>query len=90
MSLNNRIYFRDHQSFQNSGLQVSDRAYSTAASPATSIHFAGIGSPSQGQTTESFQLSVIAQRVEVDQVNVDDTSVNGSLVSATTVLLSFC
>ena len=88
MSLNNRIYFRDHQSFQSSDLQVSDRAYSTAA---TSIHFAGIGSPSQGQTTESFQLSAISQRVEVDQVNVDDTSVNGSLVvSATTVLSSFC
>jgi hypothetical protein len=87
MSLNNRIYFRDHQSFQNSGLQVSDRVHPTTA---TSIHFAGTGSESQGQTTESYQLSVIAQRVEVDQVKVDDTNVNGSLVSATTVLTSLC
>jgi hypothetical protein len=87
MSLNNRIYFRDHQSFQNSGLQVSDWVHPTAA---TSIHFAGTGSELQGQTTESYQLSVIAQRVEVDQVKVDDTSVNGSLVSPTTVLTPFC
>ena len=85
MTLNNRIYFRDNQSFQNSGLQVSDQVHPTSA---TSIHFAGTGLDSQGQTTESFQLSVIAQRVEVDQVKVDDTSVNGSLVSTSTVLTS--
>ena len=85
MSLNNRIYFRDHQSFQNSGLQVSDWVHPTAA---TSIHFSGSGSESQGQTTESSKLST--QVVDVDQVKVDDTSVNGSLVSATTVLTYFC
>ena len=85
MSLNYRIYFRDNQSTLSSGLQVSDRVHLTAA---TSIHFSGTRSESQGQTTESFQLS--AQTVEVDQVKVDGTSVNGSPVSATAVLTSFC
>jgi hypothetical protein len=87
MCLNNRIYFRDHQSFQHSGLQVSDRVHPTVV---TSIHFAGTGSESQGQTTDSFQLCVISQTVELDQVKADDTSVNGSLVSANTVLTDFC
>jgi hypothetical protein len=79
MSLNNRIYFRDHQSPERSGLQVSDRVHATAA---TSIHFAGTGQESQGLTDDSFQLSIITQTLAC---NGDDTSVNGSLVSVTAI-----
>jgi hypothetical protein len=85
MSLNNRIYFRDHQSPERSGFQVSDRVHATAA---TSLHFAGTGPQSQGLTDDSFQLSIITQTVELAPGKGDDTSVNGSLasVTATTIL----
>ena len=81
MSLNNRIYFRDHQSSVTSGLRVSDQAHATAA---TSLQFAATGLGSQGLTNDSFQLCTITQTVGLDQGKGDDTSVNGSLVRAAT------
>ena len=90
MNLNNHIYFRDHQLFQNSGFQVSDRVHPTVATP---IHFSVTGSESQGQLEtiiDILQLCVICQPVKLDHVKANDTSVNGSLVSPTTSLSYFC
>ena len=82
MSLNNRIYFRDHQPSVSSGLQLSDRVHATAA---TSLHFAGTRPESQGLTDISFQLSTIAQTVELAPGNGDDTSANEFLVSVAAI-----
>lgn len=82
MSLNSRIYFHDHQSFERSGVQVSDRAHATAA---TSLHFAGTGPESQGLTYDSLQLYTVTQTVELVPSNGDNTSLDGSLVSPTAI-----
>ena len=82
MSLNNRIYFRDHQPSVCSGLELSDRVHATAA---TSLHFAETGPESQGLADISFQLSTITQTVDLATGYGDDTSINGFLVSVAAI-----
>ena len=77
-SLNNRIYFRDHQSSRNAGLMVSNRVLATAA---TTIHFAEMemGSSLQATTEASSQLCDNL-KVELIQGKGDDTSVKVSAI----------
>ncbi len=80
MSLNNRIYFREHQLPVNGDsayLTVSDRVRATALS---SPLFAVPEPQPPTPTGDNFQLRTIAQTVELDKVKGDDTT-NSSLVS---------
>ena len=77
MSINNRIYFHDHQSSCNAGRVVSDRVL---AATATTIHFAetetGLGL--QAPTEASSQLCDTLT-VELVQGKGDDTSVEAEV-----------
>jgi hypothetical protein len=80
VGINNRIYSRSRQSAERSGLPVSNRVLSTAA---TSIHFAGTVSGLQAPTEDSFQIGTpCIQTVGLEQGKGDDASVEWSVVSA--------
>ncbi|KAI9445942.1 hypothetical protein H4582DRAFT_2093716 [Lactarius indigo] len=79
VSLNNRIYFRDHQSSECSDSASVLDFDPVRATAATSLHFAGTGIRSQVPTDESFQLSTNTQTVELNKRKGDDTSINWSL-----------
>ncbi|KAH9066143.1 hypothetical protein EDB87DRAFT_689181 [Lactarius vividus] len=73
VSLNNRIYFRDHQLSErgnNASIPDSDQLRATAT---TSLHFAETRPRSQAPTDDSFQLSTSTQMVELNRRKGDDT-----------------
>ncbi|KAN0123695.1 hypothetical protein V8E53_015889 [Lactarius tabidus] len=77
VGINNRIYSRSRQSAERSGLPVSNRVLSTAA---TSIHFAGTVSGLQAPTEDSFQIGTpCIQTVGLEQGKGDDASVEWSV-----------
>jgi len=76
VSLNNRIYFREHKPpghGDSAYLTVSDGVRATALS---SPCFAVPAPQSRTQTGDNFQLSTITQTVELDKGNGDDISTN--------------
>ncbi|KAI9450734.1 hypothetical protein BJY52DRAFT_1215391, partial [Lactarius psammicola] len=78
VSLNNRIYFRDHKppGYGDSTYPtVSDGVRATAPS---SLHFAVPEPQPQTPTDDNLQLYTIAQTVELDEGKGDDTSTDQS------------
>ncbi|KAH9041349.1 hypothetical protein EDB85DRAFT_1474066 [Lactarius pseudohatsudake] len=79
VSLNNRIYFREHQSSgrgNNAGLSVFKKIHSTAV---TSPCSAGPESQSQASKGDTFPLYSISQPASQDNSKSDDTSTDWSL-----------
>ncbi|KAH9048681.1 hypothetical protein EDB83DRAFT_1433123 [Lactarius deliciosus] len=84
VSLNNRIYFREHKPpghGDSACLTVSDRVHATALSSG-SLRFAVPESQSQTPTSDNSKLCTIAaQTVELGEGKGGDTSIRWSLVS---------
>ncbi|KAI9465773.1 hypothetical protein BJY52DRAFT_486109 [Lactarius psammicola] len=81
VTLNNRIYFRDHpppEHGDSARIAVSGRVRTTAL---TSLSFAGADPRSQASTNDSFKLDTISQTVDLEKRGGDGASTSSQPIS---------